>query len=412
MKIRSITCFCDPQFPIEHEVLHQLGNFKTAARLAFEGVGYEVQTTRLAIIPFPKLVPDSKPELVSQLALDLETAAQIYGFDYVAIGPALLSSPWSYEVIPQVMSTTQRIFASGMMTDEANGISLAAVQASGRVIYALSRLPGNGFANLRFGALANVKPGGPFFPGAYHAGGPPVFAIATEAADLAVEAFQNAHQLEEARRKLIESVERHTQVLGETARNLAKNYQVIFGGFDFTLAPFPEPSNSFGRAMELLGAPAVGLHGSLAAAAVLTDTLDQAIYPRAGFNGLMLPVLEDSVLAARAAEGSLTLKDLLLYASVCGTGLDTLPLPGDTSADQLAAILLDVAALSQRLKKPLIARLMPIPGKVAGDPVAFDFPYFANSRVLSIQAQPLQGLLAGDETIFIKTRDDKADHNQ
>jgi uncharacterized protein len=100
----------------------------------------------------------------------------------------------------------------------------------------------------------------------------------------------------------------------------------------------------------------------------------------------------------------LSIKDLLLYAAVCGTGLDTVPLPGDTSTEQLEAILLDVAALAHRLDKPLTARLMPIPGKVAGDPTGFDFAYFANSRAMSVQAGSLSGLLKGDEAIDIRPR--------
>ena len=89
---------------------------------------------------------------------------------------------------------------------------------------------------------------------------------------------------------------------------------------------------------------------------------------------------------------------------MCGTGLDTLPLPGDTDSTQIAGILLDVAALAHRLDKPLTARLMPIPGKVPGDLTSFDFEYFANSRVLSINAEPLQSLLAGDGIIELQKR--------
>jgi len=97
----------------------------------------------------------------------------------------------------------------------------------------------------------------------------------------------------------------------------------------------------------------------------------------------MLPVLEDAVLAARAGE-TYTVHDLLLYSTVCGTGLDTIPLPGDISERALTGLLLDVAALAVRLDKPLTARLMPIPGKKAGDMTNFDFEYFANGRVLAV----------------------------
>jgi len=111
----------------------------------------------------------------------------------------------------------------------------------------------------------------------------------------------------------------------------------------------------------------------------------------------MLPVLEDAVLAKRAAEGVLSVKDLLLYSAVCGTGLDTVPLPGDTTSEQITAVLLDLSALALRLNKPLTARLMPIPGKKAGDPTHFDFDYFANSRVLALESDGLN-------PIFTETR--------
>jgi len=108
----------------------------------------------------------------------------------------------------------------------------------------------------------------------------------------------------------------------------------------------------------------------------------------------MLPVLEDSVLAQRVAEGLLTVNDLLLYSTICGTGLDTVPLPGDTSEGELVGILLDVAALATALGKPLTARLFPVPGKRAGDEASFDFPFFVPSRVLATKGHGAAALVA------------------
>jgi len=119
----------------------------------------------------------------------------------------------------------------------------------------------------------------------------------------------------------------------------------------------------------------------------------------------MLPVLEDSGLAQRAAEGRLSAEELLLCSAVCGTGLDVIPLPGDTNAEQLYPLLLDLAALALRLNKPLTARLMPIPGKKAGDPTEFDFTYFANSRVMPLRAEKSVGLLSGSESVPIARRE-------
>jgi uncharacterized protein (UPF0210 family) len=185
---------------------------------------------------------------------------------------------------------------------------------------------------------------------------------------------------------------------------LKYRFNIRFGGIDFSLAPFPEDSISIGTAMEKMGVPMVGMHGSLAAAAFLASTLDQCEIPRVGFTGLMFPVLEDTTLAKNTTDGVLTVKDLLMYSAVCGSGLDTVPLPGDVSPDQIAAVLLDIAALSLRLNKPLTARLLPIPGKSAGEMTDFDFDYFVNGRIMALEAQPLKKLFAANEIFNVRAR--------
>jgi uncharacterized protein (UPF0210 family) len=403
MKIRTITLFLNPSWPFDREVLGIAEPFIAAARTAYEKSGYEVQTTRLASVPFPLLVTSLETTEIVQMAQSLEAVAKLAGFEYVSIGPALPQFPASYAIVPEVLAATDSVFLSGMLTTR-DSISLVAVRACAEVIHRAAGLSPDGFANLRFAALANVPPGVPFFPAAYHDDKEPAFALGVESADLAVKAFTRAATLDEARQTLTESIEYHAKVLAGVGRALARRKGVRFGGIDFSLVPFPEEALSIGTAMERLGVPAVGLHGTLAAAALLTDILERARFPHTGFNGLFLPVLEDARLARRAAEGSLTVKDLLLYSAVCGTGLDTLPLPGDTSPEALAATLLDLACLAQRLGKPLTARLMPIPGKTTGDPTDFDFSYFANSRVMSLQAEPLTGALERSERLELHPR--------
>jgi uncharacterized protein (UPF0210 family) len=404
MRIRSITCFCDPGFPVEQRVLDQVSAFVHGARQGFESAGYEVQTARLATVPFPRLLPDLGAETAIAYARALEQRAATAGCAYLSLGPALPESPESYAVIPEILSRTENVFCSGVIAAQESGVSLPAVRACADVIHRAATLDPDGFGNLYFCALANVPPGGPFFPASYHGGGPPRFALALEAADLAVAAFAQATLLTEARKNLVERVERHAQRLSRACETLAAQYEVAFGGLDFTLAPYPTEAQSLGTALERLGVTAAGLHGSLASAAFIADALDRADYPKTGFNGLMLPLLEDSTLAQRGQEGTLSLKDLLTYSAVCGTGLDTIPLPGDTSPGQLAAILLDVAALAQRLDKPLTARLMPVPGKAAGELTTFDFPYFANSRILAVEADVLAGLWGGDERLALQPK--------
>jgi uncharacterized protein (UPF0210 family) len=403
MKIRSITYFLDPGWPLDLDALKQAGELIASARPAFEHAGYTVQSTRLATLSFARCVPSLNADEVVAFSQALEETARSRGFEYVSIGPALPQLPASYQVIPQVLASTQNVFTSGQMTTS-DGVSLHAVHACADIIYKAATISPDGFANLRFAATANLPPDAPFFPAAYHDDDMPSFALAMEAADLAVEAFTNAPDLKSARRRLIEKLEQQGRELNAIANVEARKGSMPFGGIDFSMAPFPDESVSLGAALERLGASSIGLHGSLAAAAILTDTLDRARFPRAGFSGLMLPVLEDVVLARRAGEGSLTVMDLLLYSAVCGTGLDTIPLPGDTTTDQLAAILLDVACLGQRLDKPLTARLMPVPGKKAGEMTSFDFSFFANSRIMAVRAERLERYLAGDEPISLAPR--------
>jgi uncharacterized protein (UPF0210 family) len=338
------------------------------------------------------------------LAQAIESIATELGIAYISLGPALPDSPVSYAVIPKAIAATENVFFSGIVADHTS-IHPAALRACAEIIVRCAPLDPNGFGNLYFAALANVPPGAPFFPAAYHQGNRPVFAIATEAANLAVDAFKDAKSLDEGRDALVAILEKHGNTLATVAKKISHQFETDFGGIDFSLAPFPTDEQSLGRAVEEMGVSKIGLHGSLAAAAILTESVDRANFPHTGFSGFMQPVLEDSVLAKRAAEGTLTIKDLLLYSAVCGTGLDTLPLPGNVSADQITALLLDLSALALRLDKPLTARLMPVPGKKAGDTTGFDFEFFANSKVMALEAEKLGNVFSGDEFFQLHARE-------
>ncbi len=400
MKIRSITYFCNPKYPLEEKILQKAGKFLAAAKSAYEAAGYEVQTVRMATVPFPKLLGDEHINKLLELTSQIAGIAEQLNIGYVSLGPALPESPRSYELIPDAIFVSKNVFFGGVMAEKSRGIHLAAIRACAEVIVKCAPIEPNGFANLQFAALANVPAGAPFFPAAYHDKDKPAFAIATESADLAVRAFENVKTLEEGRNNLVSEIEKHGKKLAEVAKSL----RVKFYGIDFSLAPFPDDANSLGNAVEKMGIPKIGLHGSLAAAAILTEAIDRADFPHTGFSGFMQPVLEDSVLARRAEEGTLTIKDALLYSAVCGTGLDTIPLPGDTTAEQLVPLLLDLSALALRLDKPLTARLMPVPGKKAGDETNFDFGFFANSKVMALDSDGLKSPFNQNEVLQIRKR--------
>jgi len=151
------------------------------------------------------------------------------------------------------------------------------------------------------------------------------------------------------------------------------------------VSPAPSKDASIGAAIEAFTHAPFGASSTLLACAAITEVLKSLKIKLCGYSGLMLPVLEDPVLAKRAAEGRFTVRELLLYSSVCGTGLDVVPLPGDTSVNDLAALIGDVAALSSKLHKPLAARLFLIPGKKAGDRAEFTNPFLTSSVVMKLE---------------------------
>ncbi len=404
MKIRSITYFMNVGWPINEAKIATAELFLKQARAIFEEAGYEVQSTRLASSSFATTLGPDAISLIPRMAQKLSATIQAHGIDYAALGPAVREIPESYEMIPDALAASKNIFFCGEMASAEKGISLPAIRSCAEVMVRNATVMPDGFANLRFAAIANVPPGGPFFPSAYHDSEQPTFALAMECADLAVEAFENAASIEEGRNALIAELENHGRKLAAAAEPLKYQFSIKFGGIDFSLAPFPKESQSLGAAMERIGVPKVGLHSSLTAAAILTESIDRADFPRAGFCGFMAPVLEDATFSKRAAEGALSVKDLLMYSAVCGTGLDTIPLPGDVTADQIAALLLDISTLALRLSKPLTARLMPIPGKKAGDATDFNFDYFANSKVMALEAQKLERLFGGTEVFSMHSK--------
>jgi len=405
MNVRALTGFLDPGWPLDPRRIDGLAACLTALRAQLTDSGYTVQSLRLATPPPSRMSHSVPPAERPDLARQLEAECFAHGIDYGALGPALPNEPEGYAAVPDVLRATENVFASALFADPIGGLSISAALACAQAITKAAVISPDGFANLRFAALANVPPGAPFFPAAYHEPGTlPAFAIAVEGAELAVDALHEVPSLAVARRRLTGMVEAHAAALARSALFVAADHEARFLGIDFSLAPFPEHTRSLGAALESFGLPAVGLAGTAAAAAFLTDCLERAQFLRTGFCGLLLPPLEDDTLGRRAAEGILTVKDLLLYSAVCGTGLDTIPLPGDTKPEAIAAVLLDLGALALRLGKPLTARLLPIPGKVAGDKVHFDFAYFTDSQVMSLSAQPLTGLLAGSGTLDLGPR--------
>ena len=385
MKIRSVTCFLHLDETLRDASLDRAALLNTIARDTASNAGYILQTTRVAAQPVREILREIPPR---EFVRAFEKIYQRLGFDY---GALLLSATELYPDASALVQETASLFVSLAIASKTNGIDFDAIRAAAKTIHTLGNdnangMQSDGLSNFRFAAAANVPPNVPFFPTAYAGDDAPRFAFAAQAADLAVNAFTDARDLNDAQTRLVSALETHGARLDEWGKVLQEKSGISYAGIDFSLAPYPDENNSLATALERLTGARFGTRGTLFAASFVTDTLRLAKFTRAGFSTLMLPMLEDWTMARRSHENLYSLDSLLLYSTVCGTGLDTIPLAGDTSEHEIAALLLDLAALAVKLDKPLTARLVPVPNLRAGEITQFNFEYFANARAFGINA--------------------------
>jgi uncharacterized protein (UPF0210 family) len=358
----------------------------------------EVQTKRLASQPilsyehqlFEKNLNDTIVRIHQQLEL-IEKSITRYNMDYFACATVLAAQNIEkygiYEKlllneVPKFIKRREKFFTSLPVATSENGINLSALRSGAKIIKELSEP--DPFNNLKFCISTNVEQDTPFFPAAYHLSEKMSFALALETADEVVKIFSESESLTDAHLRLEHRFDEIYNSLSSISSSLGEKYDIEFNGIDFSPAPYPKLDRSIGTAFEKMGFEYFGAYGGLILIGIIKSAMpkrDKVI----GFSGFMPSVLEDSTIARRCAENKFNLDTLLLYATICGTGLDCVPLPGDITEKELFYILLDLCTISIRLNKPLTARLMPIPGRNAFDGVEFDFEYFAPSKVMDVR---------------------------
>ena len=384
-RIRALTAGVPLRSLTELATVDAVLDFLDTARAAFASAAYDVQTTRIAITPLlldapPALRASALPALAALDRRVHERGSSLSigpVFAHAAPDPSLAT--WAAELI----RATQATFFSVAVSSPARGVHETAVTMTGSIISALATAIADGTANFRFGAAASIPAGTPFFPAGFH-DGEASLAVGLESANLVADAFAGAPDASAATDRLRSSLNRELRPVELLARQLAAQSGRRYIGID--ASPAPGLDSSIGAALESLTGRSIGDPTTLRACAAVTAALRSLDVATCGYSGLMLPVLEDPVLAARAAEGRVGLSRLLLYSSVCGTGLDVVPVPGESDAAALAAVVGDVAALAARLSKPLSVRLFPVPGKRAGDTVALPNPLLCASRVLALDS--------------------------
>ncbi len=383
--IRTITLGIAEEHPLPGAVIQRAATILRVAGERYAAGGYEVQTLRIATRPLLDDLAAWSPAGIVAYTHDLQRMLDDAGLAYCSLGPAQAARPdfplERMDLLADVLISTSALNATVQLAEVEHGLRAEAARPAARIIKRLADETAEGFGNFRFAMLACVAPGAPFFPAAYH-NGPASLSIGLQGASIVKDALRpyasgNAPtRITEWVREALIARAMPVVTLGE---QLAREHDLHFGGID--LSPAPMGEDSIVTALELCGYGPFGTPGTLAAAAALTEALKSTGLPTCGYCGLMLPVLEDAALGRRWAESNLNTHQLLLYSAVCGTGLDTIPLPGDIAPEAIAGLLLDVATLALRLRKPLSARLFPVPGRRAGEYTAFTSPYLTNTRI-------------------------------
>jgi len=382
-KVRAITAFVNLERGRYQIQISETVQFLKYARTVFESRGYTVQTLRIATQPFPEYTKSLSRDEALRFFKDLDGLAQQ---DHVilSIGPAYLSGgdgDAQANLLAEILRNTKSINGTVLVTNDA-GVNWPAVKAAAGVIKNLADTTPHSEGNFRFAALASVPPYSPFFPAAYHTGTGHQFTIGLESANTVAAAFQNAPDIPTARRRLLDLFIQQSFDVEELGIRADREQGWIYLGLD--LSPAPSKDASIVAAIEALSHQPFGSSGTLTAVATITSTFKDIGARKVGYSGVMLPVLEDPLLAERWNAGLVSLDTLLSYSAVCGTGLDTIPLPGDASLEALTRIIGDVASLSVKWNKPLSARLLPVAGKRAGDPTEFIDP-----DLINVTIQPL-----------------------
>jgi uncharacterized protein (UPF0210 family) len=382
LRVRTITAGVHLDDPARLDRLESAIATLERGRERCSVAGLEVQTLRIATNPFVTALDIGQRQQALRALQKIDDLVTSHAV-MLSIGPVLTKDQDDPE-LPQwaaELAKTTRSISFSVAIATGNGVQSRAADVAAQTMIELSRALPDGMANFRFAAAANIPAGTPFFPVAWHQGAESL-AFGLESASLVEEAFATLADGHDATTHLRSLFNRTLAPLASLGADLARTERRTWLGID--TSPAPTLDRSIAAAIEVLTRQPFGSASTLEACSTITAALKSLDVTTCGYSGLMLPVLEDPLLAQRAVEGRYTIRDLLLYSSVCGTGLDVVPIPGDTPRHTIAGLLRDIAALSSRLNKALSARLFLVPGKSAGQIARFDDPWLVDSVVMKV----------------------------
>lgn len=353
--------------------------------------GIPVVNKRIAVSPMSVLAGSFNSEQLVKVALALDRAGEAVGVDFVGGFGALVEKGFTrgdlalISAIPRALAETRRVCSSVNVASSRDGINMDAVRLMGEIIRetAENTRDQEGLGCAKLVTFANIPPDMPFMAGAYQGlgeadavinvgvSGPGVVKKALDRV-MAQEKKPKFDQISETIKRTAYKVTRVGELLG---REVAEALNLPFGVVDLSLAPTPQVGDSVGEIFQSLGLKAIGAPGSTALLALLNDAVKKggafASGHVGGLSGAFIPVSEDLGIGQAVADGHLNLEKLEALTAVCSVGLDMVSVPGDTSAATLSALIADEMAIGVINQKTTAVRVIPVPGKKAGEKVHF-----------------------------------------
>ena len=292
-----------------------------------------------------------------------------------------------------------------LMVSNTSAVNMEAIQDAASLVLQVSKKSNNGFDNFRVGASCGCPANAPYFPFSHHDGQKVGFSFALEITDLALSivATLGSHiTVDKFRDQFVTQLSAELKIIDELGHKIAFESKCQYKGLDSSLAPFPNGHTSVAKLLEsLLGAP-VGSHGSVFITALLTDAIRAALIDSnalaVGFNGVMFSLLEDDVLASANSRRNINLNSLVGLSSVCGCGVDMVPISGTSFTEEIAVLIADIAAMSMSLKKPLGIRVLPIPNGSVNEYTNFNLDFLCDSRIIGLTSNEYS--IRTEKTLF------------
>ena len=376
---------------VENKILRLAQNLVAICDEVGDKYGIPIVNKRIAVSPIAVAGCSFSTEQMIDIAKTLDESARTIKIDFIGGFSALVEKGFTrgdralIEAIPESLAATNRVCASVNVASTRAGINMDAVYLMGKTIKRAAELTADadGIACAKLCVFANIPQDIPFMAGAYLGVGEPdaVINVGVSGPGVVKKAIDRARaadpkldlgRLSEIIKRTAFKVTRVGELIG---RQVAQRLAVPFGVVDLSLAPTPNVGDSVGEIFQSLGLKSIGSPGSTALLALLNDAVKKggafASSYVGGLSGAFIPVSEDLNIAAAVQRGDLSLEKLEAMTSVCSVGLDMVALPGDISAEIIAAIIADEMAIGVINKKTTAARLIPVPGKRAGEKAYF-----------------------------------------